>query len=210
MPVPESPTASLTFAAVASTLRSAGCVFAEEEAQLLFAEASGPAQLADCVRRRAAGLPLEYILGWAEFAGRRIKVGPGVFVPRRRTELLVKEAASILNAAGVSASAVVLDLCCGSGAVVAIRSMPPEARLHESRLSLDGGTDGLDVHGRVAAAARKWLDPAGHVLIETSGQQAAGTASVLSAAGFAVRTARSEQLDGTVVVGTVVAGTEPR
>lgn len=273
MTVPEPPTASLTLAAVVSALRSAGCVFAEEEAQLLVDEASGPAELNDFVRRRTAGLPLEYVVGWADFSGRCVKVEPGVFVPRRRAELLVDEAASILAATGASASAVVLDLCCGSGAVAAalaalrpglelhaadidpaavscarqnveplggrvhqgdlfdalptdlrgrvqvlamnapyvptgaIRTMPPEARLHEPRLSLDGGADGLDVHRRVAAAARAWLDPAGHVLIETSGQQAAGTASILSAAGFAARTARSEELDATVVVGTVVAGT---
>ena len=39
--------------------------------------------------RRVAGEPLEHLLGWAEFCGLRIAVDPGVFVPRRRTELLV-------------------------------------------------------------------------------------------------------------------------
>jgi len=45
------------------------------------------------------GEPLEHILGWAEFAGLRIAVDPGVFVPRRRTELLVAEAVDAATAA---------------------------------------------------------------------------------------------------------------
>ena len=44
------------------------------------------------VVRRVGGEPLEYVLGWVEFAGLQIIVEPGVFVPRRRTEVLVNEA----------------------------------------------------------------------------------------------------------------------
>ncbi len=47
------------------------------------------------VDRRAAGLPLEHILGWAWFCGLRIAVDPGVFVPRRRTEFLVQQAVAL-------------------------------------------------------------------------------------------------------------------
>src|SRR4051812_34349936 len=75
---------------VVRRLRAAGCVFAEDEARLLLAAAGTPAQLAELVGRRVAGEPLEHLLGWAEFCGLRIAVGPGVFVPRRRTELLVR------------------------------------------------------------------------------------------------------------------------
>ena len=50
------------------------------------------------VGRRVAGLPLEHILGWAEFCGLRIAVDTGVFVPRRRTEFLVRQAAALLAA----------------------------------------------------------------------------------------------------------------
>ena len=74
-------------------LRAAGCVFAEDEAQLLISAARMPADLAAMVDRRAGGLPLEHVLGWAQFCGLRIAVDPGVFVPRRRTELLVRHAA---------------------------------------------------------------------------------------------------------------------
>ncbi|HEY1157195.1 MAG TPA: putative protein N(5)-glutamine methyltransferase [Arthrobacter sp.] len=259
----------LAYSGIVSQLRSAGCVFAEEEARLLLAEASGPGQLADNVRRRVQGEPLEYILGWAEFAGLRIAVEPGVFVPRRRTELLVNEAVALLTADPVPPAPTVVDLCSGSGAVGAailrrlpgvelhatdidpaavacarrnvallggrvhvgdlfralppglhgqvqllavnapyvptdaIRTMPPEARLHEPAASLDGGPDGLDFHRRLAAEASEWLAPGGYLLIETSGRQAAATAAILAAAGFGVRTVRSEDLDGTAVVGTI-------
>ncbi|MDN5917570.1 MAG: putative protein N(5)-glutamine methyltransferase, partial [Pseudonocardia sp.] len=73
-------------------LRAAGCVFAEDEAALLIEAARGPSELDDLVERRVGGLPLEHLLGWAEFGGLRISVAPGVFVPRRRTEALVNEA----------------------------------------------------------------------------------------------------------------------
>jgi release factor glutamine methyltransferase len=97
---------------VVARLRAAGCVFAEDEARLLLTAASTPADLDSMVDRRVAGLPLEHILGWAEFCGLRVEVDPGVFVPRRRTELLVREATALLRP-----GAAVVDLCCGSGAV---------------------------------------------------------------------------------------------
>ncbi|MEV0183280.1 putative protein N(5)-glutamine methyltransferase [Streptomyces sp. NPDC050625] len=99
-------------ATVVSALRAAGCVFAEDEAELILATARTPDELAAMVDRRVAGLPLEHVLGWAEFHGLRISVGPGVFVPRRRTEFLVDQAL-----AQAPHASVVVDLCCGSGAV---------------------------------------------------------------------------------------------
>jgi len=271
MPAAES-LALPTFDDLVPTLRAAGCVFAEDEAQLLLAEASSPAELFEWVERRVSGEPLEYILGWAEFCGLRVTVDPGVFVPRRRTELLVSEGASLLRDSLTpprsSVSAVVVDLCCGSGAVgvgvasqVSVRelhsadidsaavecarrnlsplgghvhqgdlyaalpsrlkrqvqllvvnapyvptgvlpTMPPEARIYEQRISLDGGPDGLDLHRRVIEEATEWLDSAGHLVIETSERQAAGTAAIMVAAGLGARTVHSDDLDGTVVVGT--------
>ena len=83
-----------------------------------------PAELAAMVDRRAAGQPLEHVLGWAEFCGLRIAVDPGVFIPRRRTEFLVRKAAALAGRTrgpgGTDPArrpAVVVDLCCGSGAV---------------------------------------------------------------------------------------------
>lgn len=258
------------FSAITTRLRAAGCVYAEEEAELLLAARFTPGQLSEAIDQRVSGFPLEHILGWAEFCGLRITVEPGVFVPRRRTELLVREAAALLQVKTSpmeAAGAVVVDLCCGSGAVgtalaavakdielhasdvdpaavrcargnivpaggnvhegdlysalpprlrgridilaanapyvptESISSMPHEARVHESRLSLDGGQDGLDIQRKVAAAARTWLKPGGHLLIETSRRQADLTAATVARGGLTPRIVRSDDLDATVVVG---------
>ena len=98
--------------AVVARLRAAGCVFAEEEARLLIEAAATPDELERLVARRTAGEPLEPLLGWAEFCGLRILIDPGVFVPRRRTEFLVE-----LAVARAARDAVVVDLCCGAGAI---------------------------------------------------------------------------------------------
>ncbi|WP_129587396.1 putative protein N(5)-glutamine methyltransferase [Arthrobacter alpinus] len=125
-----------------AALRHAGCVFAEEEAAILLEAAASTAELADMLARRVQGQPLEHIVGWAQFCGLRMRVVPGVFVPRRRSEFLVERALAVLSAddllvAGRPVShvpqqstlastptqrigshrPVVLDLCCGSGAV---------------------------------------------------------------------------------------------
>jgi release factor glutamine methyltransferase len=97
---------------VVDRLRAAGCVFAEDEARLLCAEATDDEHLSVLVQRRATGEPLEYLLGWAQFCGLRIVVEPGVFVPRKRTEFLVAQAV-------VLRPRVMVDLCCGSGAIAA-------------------------------------------------------------------------------------------
>ncbi|WP_404193616.1 putative protein N(5)-glutamine methyltransferase [Streptomyces tauricus] len=111
---------------VVTALRSAGCVFAEDEARLILTTARTPAELTAMVDRRAAGQPLEHVLGWAEFSGLRIAVEPGVFVPRRRTEFLVRQALALASEAPV-----VVDLCCGSGAVgAALVASLPGAELH--------------------------------------------------------------------------------
>jgi release factor glutamine methyltransferase len=64
------------------------------------------------VDRRVAGLPLEQVIGWAEFCGLRIAVDPEVFVPRLRTEFLVREATALARPADI-----IVDLCCGVGAI---------------------------------------------------------------------------------------------
>ena len=106
-------------------LRAAGCVFAEEEAALLVEAARDPTHLDALVARRVAGDPLEQILGWAEFRGRRIVVEPGVFVPRRRSAFLVDRAI-----ARIGPGAVVVDLCCGSGALGAAVAAEVDVVLH--------------------------------------------------------------------------------
>jgi release factor glutamine methyltransferase len=207
---------------IVGRLRAAGCVFAEDEARLL-AEAAGSAdELERMVADRAAGRPLEVLVGWASFCGLRVAVAPGVFVPRRRTEFLARSAA-----ARARPSSVVLDLCCGTfegdlydalpyalrGRIDvlvcnapyvptdAIALMPPEARVHEPAAALDGGDDGLDVQARVAAGAPAWLSPGGFLLIETSGRQANGTVALMTSAGLAASVAHDADVGGTVVTG---------
>jgi release factor glutamine methyltransferase len=107
-------------------LRAAGCVFAEDEARLLIATARTPDELSALMERRAAGLPLEQVLGWAEFCGLRIAVDPGVFVPRRRTEFLVQQAAAV-----AAPRVIVVDLCCGAGAIgAALAAAMDQAEVH--------------------------------------------------------------------------------
>ncbi|MFJ1864125.1 putative protein N(5)-glutamine methyltransferase [Streptomyces sp. NPDC088097] len=112
---------------IVERLRAAGCVFAEEEADLLVAAATDDGHLAGMVARRVAGEPLEHVVGWAEFCGLRIEVGAGAFVPRRRTEFLVQEALGLARP-----GAVVLDLCCGVGALGAAvaAQVPGGVELH--------------------------------------------------------------------------------
>jgi release factor glutamine methyltransferase len=254
-------------------------VFAEEEAALLHEAASSPAHLDDLVAHRCSGVPLEHLVGWAEFRGLRVVVAPGVFVPRRRTGLLAAIVHDVLvdespksrpRRRGLSGSArVVVDLCCGSGAVgaavlaevaevaevevyaadvdpvcvacarrnlpmdrvfegdlyaalpdalrgrvdvlvanapyvptEAIPTMPPEARDHEPRVALDGGTDGLDVQRRIIASAPTWLSPGGHLVIETGRSQAAGTVAACADAGLHARVVTDDYLAATAVVAT--------
>ena len=260
--------------AIVTRLRAVGCVFAEDEARLLITAARTLADLAAMVDRRAAGMPLEHVLGWAEFCGLRIAVDPGVFVPRRRTEFLVRQAAALARLAVSPAgqilaqpAAVVVDLCCGSGAVgaalvaaldlaelhavdidpaavrcarrnvaaggqvyegdlyeplpamlrgrvdvlaanapyvptEAVGLLPPEARMHEPRVALDGGTDGLDVLRRVTAPAPLWLAPGGYLLVETSERQAREIVETVARAGLIPQVASSDEPNATVVIGT--------
>jgi release factor glutamine methyltransferase len=135
-------------ALVVARLRAAGCVFAEDEARLLIAQARTPGELEAMVGRRAAGLPLEQVLGWAEFCGLRISVDPGVFVPRRRTEFLVRQALlargddppkpPLLSLGGpippdppCRPGDVIVDLCCGAGAIgAALAAAVDRAEVH--------------------------------------------------------------------------------
>jgi release factor glutamine methyltransferase len=110
-------------------LRAAGCVFAEDEAALLIAEAGSAAELERLVELRVAGQPLEHLLGWAEFYGRRIVVQAGVFVPRRRTELLALQAERLIRPGSV-----LLELCCGSAAVAAVLADAVPIEVHAADL----------------------------------------------------------------------------
>lgn len=109
-----------------AVLRAAGCVFAEDEAQILASAAGSEDELAALLARRVAGEPLEVVVGWADFGGHRIVVEPGVFVPRRRTLLLAECALEVLRGLASARPLQVAELCCGTGAVaVALQSALP-------------------------------------------------------------------------------------
>jgi release factor glutamine methyltransferase len=252
---------------IVGRLRAAGCVFAKEEAELLTSAATTTAELSSMADQRVSGLPIEHVVGWADFCGLRILVGPGVFVPRRRTEFLVRQ--SLRVSVDIIAPIVIVDMCCGTGALgIAVAAgldrdielhacdidpgaaswarrnvgpiggrvyvgdlfaplpaglcgrvdvllanapyvptdeialLPAEARVHEPRVSLDGGHDGLDVLRRVIAEAGRWLAPRGRVLVETTERQLPDLLEAMATGGLQARTARSARLHATVVVGT--------
>lgn len=99
-------------------LRAAGCVRAEDEASLLLGERWTPAELERRVLRRVRGEPLEWVLGWAQFADLRLAIDPGVFVPRQRTVALAEEAAALLAAS--APPRIVLEACTGCGPVACL------------------------------------------------------------------------------------------
>lgn len=139
--------------AVTDRLRSAGCVFAEDEARLLTECADSPTRLDRLVGARCRGDPLEYVLGWAEFLGRRLAVEKPVFVPRRRTEFLARNA--IAQARAVRGrTPVVVDMCCGAGAVAAAvaQAVSPVAIV------------AADLHPTAVACARKNIGDDGVVV----------------------------------------------
>ena len=96
-------------------LRAVGCVFAEEEAAEIRRVVGDDEKRADAVvAARADGIPLEHALGVALFAGIEVEVGPGIFVPRTRAEILVDAAVAARSDADI-----VVDLGTGSGAIAA-------------------------------------------------------------------------------------------
>jgi release factor glutamine methyltransferase len=101
---------------VVERLRAAGSVFAEDEARLLGDDE-------EMIARRIAGERLEHVLGWVEFAGLRLEVDPGVFIPRPQTEALAEQAAALRPQ-------IALDLFTGCGAIACVvKAHNPAARV---------------------------------------------------------------------------------
>lgn len=96
-------------------LRAAGCVFAEDEARAI-RRVRGEGDHEDVVAARAAGVPLEHVLGVVRFSGIELAIAPGVFVPRSRAELLATTAAGW----ELPMHAPVVDLGTGCGAIAAV------------------------------------------------------------------------------------------
>lgn len=127
----------------------------------LMGERLTPDQVAEyeaLVARRASREPLQHITGCAPFYRLELSVGPGVFVPRPETELLVEEALKVLSARAESATGQlrIVDLCTGSGAIAAaVKSELPNAQVFAVELSEEA-----------IPYARKNLEPLGVHLVQ--------------------------------------------
>ena len=108
------------------------------------------AQFAEWVARRAAGEPLAYLVGEAEFRGRVFQVSPAVLIPRPETEVLVDLALEKLK--GVVAPRV-LDLGTGSGIVaISLALECPKARIATVDISFEAISVARNNAGRLGAA----------------------------------------------------------
>lgn len=108
---------------IVACLAAAGCVAAEEEAAELIAAAGDDSALEALVSRRTAGEPLAWLVGSVDFCGIRVRVRPGVYVPRWQSEQLARRAGGLLRGQGVA-----VDLCTGAGAIAcALQRAAPAA-----------------------------------------------------------------------------------
>ncbi len=125
----------------------------------LMGERLTPNQVAEyeaLVARRASREPLQHITGRAPFYRLELSVGPGVFVPRPETELLVEEALGVLRLTEKTNAPRIVDLCTGSGAIAAaIKSELPNAQVFAVELSEEA-----------IPYARKNLEPLGVHLVQ--------------------------------------------
>lgn len=91
----------------------------------------------ELAERRSAREPLQHLTGVAYFRKLELKVGPGVFVPRFETEVVVERALELL-AESTADEPIVVDLATGSGAIaLAIAVERPNARVFAVELSED-------------------------------------------------------------------------
>ncbi|NNG37461.1 peptide chain release factor N(5)-glutamine methyltransferase [Nakamurella aerolata] len=127
------------------------------------------------VDRRAQRVPLQHIFGSVPFGGAQIAVGPGVFVPRPETELLLQWG---LAAIADVRDPLVVDLCTGSGALaLGVAAARPDARViaveqqagalawarRNNEQQLDAGGAGIDLRGGDVLDARVLGDVEGQV-----------------------------------------------
>jgi release factor glutamine methyltransferase len=110
-------------------LSAAGIASAQHDARVLIRHAeANDVGVDELVAARAARVPLQHLTGTAGFRYLDVAVGPGVFVPRPETELLVD---AVLAALDEVPWPVVVDLCAGSGAIgLSIAHEHPRAEVH--------------------------------------------------------------------------------
>lgn len=203
-------------------------------------------------KERAKGIPLQHVLGSADFYGLDILVDENVLIPRPETEILAE------NAISLSDGKKVLDICTGSGAIAlaikanssatvtasdisdkaiikakenaernglevefiisdlfeafkgrkfdVITANPPyikssdipslqaEVRDYEPMLALDGGSEGMDIIGRIIDQAGNYLSDDGVLLMEVGIGQSERSVELLQEKGY--RTEIIKDLEG--------------
>lgn len=104
--------------------------------RMVLGDPTVPDGYAELVARRAARIPLQHLTGQAHFRLITLAVGPGVFVPRPETELIVDHVLAELAARGGSRPAeppvqpLVVDLGTGSGAIaLSVKTEAPHVRV---------------------------------------------------------------------------------
>jgi release factor glutamine methyltransferase len=154
--------------AATARLRAAGIATARQDAELLLARvlhttrlvlqldpprrlsAEARARFETLIARRAGHEPLQYLVGAEDFAGMRLAVGSGVFIPRPETELLVDRAVARCPEGGL-----VLDLCAGSGAVACgVAARRPDVRVWAVEVAAEAAGWARANVGRLALADR--------------------------------------------------------
>ena len=121
------------------------------------------AVISDHMQRRLAREPLDHILGWREFYGRRFKISKDVLSPRADTEILVGLA---LGAIKHIETPHILDLGTGSGAIgLTLLAENKDASLIATDISEDAlaiakeNASALGVLPHVEFRLGKWWDP---------------------------------------------------
>lgn len=114
-------------------------VLGVDRTRLMLADGLDQASVAEVERivatRARDRTPLQYLLGRAVSGRLDLAVGPGVFIPRPETELLVEWTLAALPAPGDGPGPVVVDLCAGSGTLaLEIAHARPDARVHAVEL----------------------------------------------------------------------------
>jgi release factor glutamine methyltransferase len=109
------------------------CGVSRTRLRLIDVDDAQRARYDELVARRAQREPLQHLTGTAAFRYRELAVGPGVFVPRPETEVLV---GWILDRLKDVEAPLVVDLCSGSGAIAgAVATERPDSTVHAVELS---------------------------------------------------------------------------
>ena len=150
----------------------------------------------DHMARRLGGEPVDHILGWREFYGRRFAISSDVLSPRADTVAQQNAQALDLTDRVKFSQGAWWDAVPAEARFDAVLSNPPyidadaisglepEVARFDPELALHGGADGLDAYRAILARAWTFLVPAGWLGFEIGFDQGASVSDLVRAAGF--------------------------